>query len=385
VLEPVSSDLRAEARAFLREHLTEEIVERAHRTGTMHDWTFHRALAAEGWLTAGWPVEWGGRGFGPSEMFDVIEEMVRAGAPIDGWTNCGTVAATLRAFGNPDVNDEVLPLFRSGEAIVCLGFTEPESGSDVGAATTKAVPDGGGWLINGQKMFTTLAHEASWVLLLTRTSTDGPKHGRLTLFLVPMHTPGIEVRAVHTLGGERTNITFYMDVKVHDRWRIGEVGGGWAVLMGALNNERGGEMGGSAHYSGNIARLVDRACRGIPRPFSDRAAVELGRAWAQLEAGRLLGRHAAWIAGNGGTPAVEAAMAKLYTSEAVQAAAGRLLDQLGPAGVLQAGTPGAPADGALEYEYRHTAVATIYGGTSEIMRTIIALQGLGLPRPDSGQ
>ncbi|MEY2432755.1 MAG: hypothetical protein QOC92_2480, partial [Acidimicrobiaceae bacterium] len=181
---------RAEVRAFVAEHLSEEIRERVHLTGTVHDWGFHRALADRGWLDATWCL-------GPSEVQALKEELGRAGAPLDGWGTSDLVAHTIDVAGNDAQREEIVPRVRSGEVVICLGYSEPDAGSDLASVTTRAMRDGDEWTIDGQKMFTTLAHEAAYVFLLTRTNSAIEKHRGLTLFLVPMDTPGIEVRPLH--------------------------------------------------------------------------------------------------------------------------------------------------------------------------------------------
>jgi alkylation response protein AidB-like acyl-CoA dehydrogenase len=380
--------LRAESAAFVRRHLSADAVERVHRTGTVHDWEFHRALARTPWFAGPWPKGAGGDARTPLEMAAIVEEMAIAGAPLDGWFVTMNVASTLRSRATPDLKTAVLGDVLAGEALICLGLTEPDAGSDVAAVRTRAVRDGDEWIINGQKMFTTLAHEARWVFLLTRTDPEVAKHKGLTVFLVPMDSAGIEIQPVRTLGGERTNITFYTDVRVGDRWRVGEVDRGWGVLMDALAGERGGQFGGNALFTGTLARVLGLAleeladARTVARdPLTD---ARLGRIATDLHVARLLSTKSAYVSGSGESPMVESAMAKLFATEVLQQGASELLDLLGPAGLLAHGAPGAPGDGWIEHAHRHVAVATIYGGTSEVMRGIIAEQGLGLPRTPVG-
>ena len=243
------------------------------------------------------------------------------------------------------------------------------------------------WLLDGQKMFTTLAHESRCVFLLARTNTEVPKHKGLTVFLVPLDSPGVEIQPVHTLGGERTNITFYSGVHVDDRYRVGEVDGGWGVLMHLLGLERGGQFGAMSIFTGALKRLLLDATEwaavpdGAGRVPADdpRTEPRLGRVVAETRMASMLSLASASASASGRPAIVEASMAKLYTSEALQRAAASLLDLLGPAGILPAGAPGAPAGGWIEHAYRHAAVTTIYGGTSEVMRNVVAGQGLRLP------
>jgi len=374
---------RDEVRAFLAEHVTDDVVEQAYRTGTVHNWDLHRAMATQGWISAGWPAEYGGGGRSPLEMNVLSEEMYLSGAPVDGMGIASLVAHTILLEGSDWQKATIVPRILSGEVICCLGYSEPESGSDVAACTTKAENDGDEWVINGQKMFTTLAHESAYVFLLTRTNTEVAKHKGLTMFVVPMDTPGIAITPVHTMGGERTNITYYDDVRVPDRFRVGDVDAGWKVMMTALVFER------NAAWYGEAVRLLDHAAHwaasapgpdGTPRLADPLVRERLARGAIGNEVSNLLGWRAAWLASTGVLPSTEGTMAKLFTTEHYQRSAGDFIDLLGADGLRRHGSPGAPADGWIEAVYRHSQVTTIYGGTSEVLRGIVAERGLGLPR-----
>jgi len=382
-LPPEVEQFRTEVRAFLAANVTDEVIERAHRTGTFHDRQLHAKMAAEGWLSAGWPVEYGGQGRSPLEMNALTEEMYLSGAPVDGLGVASLVAHTLLIDGSDWQKQTIIPGILAGEVMCCLGYSEPDAGSDVAACATRAVRDGQEWVVNGQKMFTTLAHEAHYVFLLTRTNLEVPKHKGLTMFIVPMDVPGIEITPVSTMGGERTNITFYTDVRVDDRYRVGDVDGGWSVMMTALVFERN-----SAWY-GECVRLLDHAVAWATdtrdedgRRYIDDPLVRERLAGAAIgnEMSNLLGWRAAWMAANDELPGVEGTMAKLATTEHYQRTADDLIDMLGAEGLRRHGQPGAAADGWIEAIYRHCQVTTIYGGTSEVCRGVIAERGLGLPR-----
>ncbi|MEX2293288.1 MAG: acyl-CoA dehydrogenase [Acidimicrobiales bacterium] len=373
---------RAEVRAFIVEHLTPEIVERAHVTGTMHDWGFHRALCERGYLASGWPREFGGLGRDAIDQTLLMQELYASGAPIDGLNIVSMVGSTLLVCGTDAQKADVLPRILAGEVMCCLGYSEPDAGSDVAAVATRAVRDGEDWVINGQKMFTTMAHEAHYVFLLCRTNLDAPKHKGLTMFLVPMDTPGIEVNPVATMGGERTNITFYGDVRVHDSCRVGEVDAGWSVMHAALVYERNSANWGEpdALVEAMAAWAVQPDAHGA-RPFDDPIVrATLARWSTELEVGRLLLLRSAWLSAQGQMPQVEGSMAKLHITEAFVKASSDLVDLLGTAGLLGGGTTGEPLGGLVEHAFRHAVVTTIYGGSSEVQREIIAGRGLGLPR-----
>lgn len=380
--EPDTEAFRAEVRAFIAAHLTRDIVERAYATGTMHDWGFHKALCDRGYLASGWPVEFGGLGRDAIDQTLLMQELYAAEAPIDGLNIASMVGATLLVCGSDAQKADILPRILAGEVMCCLGYSEPDAGSDVAAVATKATRDGDDWVIEGQKMFTTMAHEAHYVFLLARTDVDAPKHKGLTMFLVPMGTPGIEITPVATMGGERTNITFYSDVRVPDSCRVGDVDAGWSVMHAALVYERS-----SANW-GEPDRLVEAVAEWSrqPRldgtcPFDDPLVRERLARWStELEVGRLLLFRSAWLSSKGVLPQVETSMAKLHITEAFVRASTDLIDPLGPAGLVALGDEGAVLGGLVEHAFRHAVVTTIYGGSSEVQREIIAGRGLGLPR-----
>ncbi|MEO7428319.1 MAG: acyl-CoA dehydrogenase [Acidimicrobiales bacterium] len=373
---------RSEVRAFIAEHLSDDVLERARTTGTMHDWGFHRALCERGYLASGWPTEFGGLGRGAIDQTLLMQELYASGAPIDGLNIASMVGATLLVCGNDEQKADVLPRILAGEVMCCLGYSEPDAGSDVAAVATRAIRDGEGWVIDGQKMFTTMAHEAHYVFLLTRTNLEAPKHKGLTMFLVPMATPGIEITPVATMGGERTNITFYSEVRVPDSCRVGAVDDGWSVMHAALVYERSSANWGEPdHLVEAVAAWAQQPRPDGGRPFDEvtvRAA--LARWSTELEAGRLLLYRAAWLSSQGAMPLVEGSMAKLHITEAFVRASSELIDLLGPSGLLGADSGAAVLGGLVEHALRHSVVTTIYGGSSEVQREIIAGRGLGLPR-----
>jgi alkylation response protein AidB-like acyl-CoA dehydrogenase len=376
--EPGLVEFRADVRAFLDEHCTPALADRVAETGTVHDWPLHRALVERGWVfrharhaDAEHPSQrW-------SALRDVVlrEEAGRRGTPLDGVHTTDYVIATVRAVGTDLQREQVLGPISRGEAIGALGFSEPESGSDVAAARTTARRDGDDWVINGQKMFTTLAHEARWIFLLARTDPDLPKHKGLTMFLVPVPSPGLELRPVHTLGGERTNVTFYTDVRVPDSARVGPVNGGWGVLAIALGHEH------SMSFSGECLGLVDHAlaaARALGLTGDELVLDRLGRAMVDTEVARLLDYRCGWHADRGDAPGPAGSLSKLFSTEALVRHSAALTDLLGPHALLDRREADAPAGGLLEHTFRHSHVTTIFGGTSEVHRNIIAEHHLGL-------
>jgi alkylation response protein AidB-like acyl-CoA dehydrogenase len=382
-LPPETEALRDELRAFLAEEMTPEREEHLYRSGVSHDPEFSAALRARGWQASWLSDENGAPKFDPYESHVMKHEFGKTDAPsyADGTTSM--VASLVMRVGTEEQRREILPKVQSGEIVIVLGFSEPEAGSDVANAQTRAVRDGDEWVINGSKMFTTNGHLADYVFLLTRTNPDLPKHKGLTTFLVPMRQPGVEVQAVYTLSGERTNITFYNDVRVDDRWRIGEVDGGWRVMMTSLQDEH------SAGFSSRIERLLEEAEAwaretidddGRPRIEDPDVRERLGRCATELEVSTLLEHRGAWMVANGMVPEAEGPMAKLFSSEALVRAAQDLCELVGPDALRSYFDPTAPRSGRIEHAMRFSLGTTIYAGTSEVQRNIIAGRGLGLPR-----
>lgn len=373
---------RAEVRTFIAEHLTRDVIDRAYASGTMHDWGFHKALCDRGYLASGWPREFGGLGRSAIDQTLLMQELFAAEAPVDGLSIASMVGATLLVCGTDAQKADVLPRILAGEVMCCLGYSEPDAGSDVAAVATRAVRDGEDWVVDGQKMFTTMAHEAHYVFLLARTNLDAPKHKGLTMFLVPMDTPGIEITPVETMGGERTNITFYNEVRVPDDCRVGDVDAGWSVMHAALVYERNSANWGEPdHLVEAVALWAQQPGQDGRRPFDDPLVRESLARWStELEVGRLLLFRSAWLSSRGEMPQVEGSMAKLHITEAFVRASSELIDVLGAAGLVALGDEGSVLGGLVEHAFRHAVVTTIYGGSSEVQREIIAGRGLGLPR-----
>jgi alkylation response protein AidB-like acyl-CoA dehydrogenase len=378
-----SEVFRKEAREFLREVLTPEVLERCHRTGVQHDEGFAKAMRDKGWLAPGWPVEYGGQGRDPLEVLAFSEEMGRANAPTYALGTTMMIAWVIAQVGTEEQKRAILPKALAAEIVIVLGFTEAENGSDAAAATTSAVRTGDGWTINGSKMFTTNAHLGDYVFLLARTNTAVPKHRGLTTFLVPLDQPGVEVQPVFTLSGERTNITFYNDVFVSDAWRIGDVDGGWPVMGVALEREHtAGFVGEQDRLLANVAAWARETPGDDGRSMlaDPDVRARMGKAATEAEVSRLLQRRAAWLASTGVPAHAKGSMSKLFSSERLERQAADLLELVGPDGVRSWGEPTALAGGEIEHAVRHAKGTTIYAGTSEIQRNIIAQHGLGLPR-----
>ena len=365
---------RDELRGFLRSVVTDEVIRRDRETGENFDEDVHLALGAEGYLAADFKAESeGGFSLVRRRMWEL--EIGRAHAPWFHWPTTSMVAHCLQQFGSQELQDEVLPRVLSGHVRLCLGYTEPEGGSDVATCKTRAVreADGSSWVINGSKMFTSNAQNAQYVFLITNTDPDAPKHQSLTMFLVPLGSPGIEIQPIRTVDGDRTNITYYSDVRVADRYRVGDVNGGWTVLRDALNAEHGTverddeglhKLATMTEHLLLLAEAVDH----IAAVASDEDSVRhrLGRAIARIEAAM----------------STSDMFGRVANAQTMRDVTPDLMDLLGTASSLPAGVEGAADDGGAEYIFRLAGPTGVYGGTLEVFRNMIAQHALGLGRPN---
>jgi hypothetical protein len=379
------AEYRQGARDWVEKHVDPAWAEQQRTSGSYHTPELHAILAEQGWLGAGWPAEYGGTSNNPDMAAAVFQEIDAVGLHMDGWATTSMIANTLLHTATEEQKRTYVGGALRGEIIIVLGYTEPDSGSDAAAAKTRSHQDGDEWLISGQKMFTSTAHRGTHVFMLTRSNVDVPKHKGLTMFLVPLDNPGVEIRAVYTLGGQRTNATFYTDVRVPDSARIGPVDGGWGVMHVALVFERSG--GGGGRRSGpslaeRVASWAQETRRDDGTLVYDDATVKerLARIAIDAEVSRLLGLRTAWVSATGGLPGTEGSAHKLFSAESAQRQHWDLLDILGAEAVLHREAGDAPLTAAVEEAWRRGVVGTIYGGSTEIMREIVAERVLGLPR-----
>jgi len=344
-----------------------------------HDWGVHRALGEAGLLYPDWPVEYGGRGADADATRASLSVWQQVGYAGLARSTTAMIGHVVQKTATAELKAEVLLRMGRGDVTACLGYTEPSGGSDVFAAKTRAVRDGDGWVINGQKMFTSGAELASYVILITRTDPEAPKHKGITVFLVPMDTPGIEIHPIHTFMDERTNATFYQDVRIPDKYRLGEINGGAKVLAAALGLE---QSGGYYHFA--ILEMIDAVVawaegkqrNGRPLIEDSNVLARLAKAHcdarvAETLSGRPLGMRLAGQADVAYGPA-----AKIFSTEAFIADSADLLDLAAPQSLLR----GSEGLGMVEKGYRHATATTIYGGTSEVLRSMVAERRLGLPR-----
>ncbi|MCW1431759.1 acyl-CoA dehydrogenase family protein [Novosphingobium sp. JCM 18896] len=374
-----AESLARETDEFFRKTLTPELKKHAHYSWDGHHPEVHRKLAEARLLFPELPPEKGGRAASPYASHAVASVWEE-----HGWTGHakGTtmmVAAMIDKFGSPELKEEVLKPILAGEKICSLGYSEPGSGSDVFAAQTKATPEGNGWRIDGTKMFTSGANLADYVIMLCRTNPDVAKHKGLTMFILPLKAEGITVQPVFTFQDERTNITFYDGVKVPDTWRLGEVDGGVKTMSAALELEhRGGGFSKAHHAMIKAAEVLAREIQFEGRPLiEDRGAQgRLARARAHVAISEMLGLRALWGAEEKQNLPAAGPMAKLFSSEKFLEDGSDLLDLTAPLSLSK-------REGAalfVNQSYRHAHGTTIYAGTSEVHRSMIAERALGLPR-----
>jgi len=380
---------RLEVRRFFEENLSEELRARARYDWEGHDPDFHRSLAAAGLAFPSWPEEYGGLGRDPYDATAMGEEFHRVGWSTHGMATTRVIGESLLRFGSDEFKRDVIPRICSGEVVLSMGYSEPSSGSDVAAAQTRAVRDGDEWVINGQKMFTSGANRAQYVFLLTRTDPEARKHRGLTMFLVPLDAPGVEIQPIHTLSDERTNATYYTDVRVPDSARVGEVNGGWEVLAYALEIEHGGGAGGFSIEHGQLVENAVTWARGARRngglAIDDpRVRERLARAATRARVAHLINMRSLFTTTEGEPDRGEGPMTKLFTSEAYLEDSTDLLDLAAPDSLMKS-VDGPHPFGAsfIEFSYRLSTATTVYAGTSEIMRSIIAQMALGMPRSRS--
>ncbi len=342
---------------------------------------FNRRLADAGYLGMSWEREYGGQG--REEICDYLlnEELARVGAPLIG-KGIGCIGKTLIAHGSEKLKREFLPQILNAEVEFALGYSEPGAGSDLAALQLKAEKDGEEWVLNGQKMWTTSAHFADWYWVAARTDARAPKHRGISVFLIPMQHPGLSISEVKTMGGHRTNQVFFDAVRVHRDYLVGKENHGWGYIREALDYERF-TLYTVSPLEVKFAALTEllKLTRVDGQPLCELPVIRsrMAALACELEAARMLHRRVIAQALQGGTPTVEAAMYKLYSTEWGRRLADFAMDCLGPMGLLRKEAADAPAAGKWEHSWRATAVDTIGGGTSEIQKNIIARRGLELP------
>jgi alkylation response protein AidB-like acyl-CoA dehydrogenase len=377
--------LRAELRAYFAKLMTPEVLAatRDAESGAMYH-RLIRQMGKDGWLGIGWPKAYGGQGRAASEQVIFFEEALLAGAPIP-FVTLNTVGPAIMALGSDEHKKKFLPGILSGEIHFAIGYSEPEAGTDLAALTTTAARDGDDYVINGTKCFTSGAEGADYVWLAARTDPEAPKHKGLTIFIVDTKQPGFSVSPIHTVGGVRTNMTYYDNVRVPASMVVGTVNGGWRLITAQLNHERIGLAAFGVKALGLYNETLAWARASLTadgRPVIEQPWVQmsLAEAYCRLKAMRVMNARMAWELEQGRLDPARASAAKVYGTECVIEVYRLLLGVVGPAGAIEADSPGAILNGGLERQYRACQINTFGGGVNEIQREIVAMLGLGMPR-----
>jgi alkylation response protein AidB-like acyl-CoA dehydrogenase len=377
--------LRQELRAYYDKLLTPEVVEGLHQgfgTGEVMRATV-KQMAKDGWLGIGWPKEYGGQGRSQFEQFIFFDESMRSGAPVPMLT-INTVGPTLMKYGSDEIKNFFLPKILAGELHFCIGYTEPNAGTDLASLTTSAVRDGDEYVINGQKVFTSLASDADYCWLATRTDPEASKHAGLSMFVVDMKSPGLKAEPMDLLSDHNICTTFLDDVRVPAKNLVGGENKGWGLITSQLNHER---------VTICSPGILDKCLQGtrkwaqekrLPdgRRVIDQEWVQtnLARVYAGLEFLKLINWKVAWSATEDRLSVADASTTKVFGTEWYMESFRLLMEVLGQRGYLKRGSPEAEIKGHLETLYRGLLILTFGGGTNEIQRDLIGMFGLGLPR-----
>jgi alkylation response protein AidB-like acyl-CoA dehydrogenase len=389
---PEDDAFRAELRAFLEQHWPAE-----YRGGNEYgpgyssdvparEAEFRRKLGERGWIAINLPKEYGGGGATILQRLIFADEMSYYGAPYSN-TATGYVAPTLIKHGSDEQKQTFLPAITQGAIDFALGYTEPNAGSDLAGVSTRAVEDGEGFLLSGQKVYTTMAHKAQYLWCIARTDPKAARHKGLTIFIVDLKAPGVDVRPLWTIDDGRTNEVFLDEVRVPRSRVVGEVNRGWYVVSVALDHERfnGFPLGNQRFILDQLVSLVKTESWG-GRPLREIPWVRagIGEASARLQAAQAIQYRCAWISLKGGVPNTKAAMMKILASELKQFTSHFASRVAGLYGTLAPGSPWAPLGGRLVRSVRGSMLSRFAGGSNEIQRNIIAGRGLGLPRDGLG-
>jgi len=389
---PEQEQFRMEVRDFLEREVPEswKVLGYGVWEETDESWAittaWNRKLGEKGWLSLTWPKEHGGQERPYFDQLILDEEMARIGTPsgIESAITIGWVCPTIMAFGSEAQKNLILPRASKGDLYFCLGYSEPDAGSDLAAVQTTAVEDGDDFVVNGQKVWTTIGHRADYCWLVARTDLDAPKHKGLSMFIVDMKTPGIKVRPlINILGFHSFNEVFFDNVRISKENLVGKQNMGWYQLAMALDYERSG-VGTPAAIRRMVNDLV-QFCKKNKRNgtlLSEDPVIrtKLAKIAVDAEILRLMCYRVSSIQTKGNVPNYEASLTKVFASELLDRMANVGLDILGPFGQLDRGSKLAPFNGGFVRSFLQSPSMGVGGGTSEIQRNIIAMRGLGLHR-----
>ncbi len=383
-LTPEQKALRDELRGYFGDLVTEELRQelRDSEGGGPEYTRILKQLAEDGWLGVGWPEQYGGQGRSHVEQYIFSEEVQSAGFPLPFLT-LGTVGPTIMQFGSEEQKAFYLPRILRGEIHFAIGYSEPSAGTDLASLTTRAVRDGDEWVINGSKIWTSLAQYADYIWLAARTDPDAKKHRGISIFIVPTDSPGFKCTPIWTMSGVRTNATYFDDVRVPAESLVGGENGGWGLIVSQLNHERVSLVNVGPFevlYAGvedwaRSTKLADGR-RVLDQPWVQQ---NLARVKAHVEVLKLMNWKQAWALTQGALDPADASAVKVYGTEMAVKIYEWMMEVVGPASAVKDGSPGAVLRGRLERMYRSALILTFGGGTNEVQRDIIAMAGLGMP------
>jgi 3-oxocholest-4-en-26-oyl-CoA dehydrogenase alpha subunit len=344
---------------------------------------FMASVGEQGWLGITWPAEYGGKDGDGIYEYLLNERLAARGGPQIG-KGVGIIGKTIIRHGSDSLKQEFLPKILRNEVEFAVGYSEPNAGSDAASMQLKATRADGGWVLNGQKTWTTSAHFAEWYWVGARTDPEAEKHHGITLFLVPLDHPGITINPIWTMGDERTNEVYLDDVFVPDDHVVGELNKGFQYISEALDLERF-TLFTFSPIAQRLDLLVDyvrTASRdGVPLKDEPLVRARIAQLVTDAEVARVMGLKFVFESSKGGAaPTAEASEYKLYATELSKRLADASMDIAGPGSQLRVRTDDAPMQGRAESTYRYTVIDTIGGGSSEIQKNIIARRKLGLPK-----
>jgi alkylation response protein AidB-like acyl-CoA dehydrogenase len=385
---PEQEELRRELRTYFGKLMTPERQEALMSTtggeigtGNVYRETVSQ-MAKDGWLTLNWPTEYGGQNRTPMDSLIFTDEAAIAGAPVPFLT-INSVAPTIMAFGTDEQKSFYLPKIAAGDLHFAIGYSEPGAGTDLAALRTTAVRDGDDYVVNGQKMWTSLIQYADYVWLAVRTNTEAKKHRGISVLIVPTNAEGFSWTPVHTMAGVGTSATYYQDLRVPVSSRVGEENGGWKLVTNQLNHER------VALVSAQPIFLALNQVREWAQNTKDVHGNRLiDSEWVQLNLARVLAK-AEYLklinwelasAKSGTLNPADASASKVFGTELATEAYRLLMEILGPSATLRQDSHGALLRGRVERMHRAALILTFGGGTNEIQRDIIGMVALGLPR-----
>ncbi len=383
---PEQESLRRELRSYFARLMTPERREAMSSTpgeyGTGDTYKeIVRQMGADGWLAIGWPKEYGGQARPMMDQLIFTDEAAIAGAPVPFLT-LHSVAPTIMAFGTDEQKSFFLPRIAAGELHFAIGYSEPDAGTDLASLRTRAVRDGEGFIINGQKMWTSLIQYADYVWLACRTDQDAPKHKGISMFIVPTDAPGFSWTPVRTMAGPGTSATYYQDVRLPASAMVGAENAGWPLITNQLNHERVALTSSAPVLSAlrDVREWAQQTKLADGRRVIDQEWVQLhlARVHAKAEFLKLINWKIAWSVGHAPSPA-DASATKVFGTEFATEAYRLLMEVLGNGAVVRQGSPGAVLHGRIERWHRSSLILTFGGGTNEIQRDLVAMVALGQP------